>query len=530
MPGWHAPCSIPCMSPNFPLSSDVLDTSQHPLARAFASFTEAAGSLERAYGELQGQVVHLRQELEVTNRDLNLSLEENRRMRERLKRILESLPCGVLVVEGKSPWGDGVKIEARNNICGTSVALTAEARDESTGKISTQNPEATRLVGGCFGRADELPRALQAALKQACESGEEAEFALSEPDPASPSSEVRSENAGSIEPDHLGWAAIRHAWLDESASHPVSVFILRDISDAKKLEHEREHVRRQQALVEMSALLAHEIRNPLGSLELFAGLLAEANLEGESQRWIEHVQAGLRTLSSTVNNVLHLYTTPPAEFAPVDAGELLEWAYGFLHPLAKQAGVEMQVVNGLQGVTIDADRHRLEQVLLNLALNAFHFMPGGGWLSLRGRADADRPNGIAIEVRDTGAGIAAVDLEHIFDAGFSTRPGSSGLGLAVCRRVIEQHCGSIQAASKPGHGAIFELRLPRQQLDQTPEHISAKLTPERRLPEKPVQPTSILPSTISPFPESLHDLTRESLPGSTDNHAAAFLNRIGAGQ
>ena len=114
MPGWHAPCSIPCMSPNFPLSRDVLDTSQHPLARAFASFTEAAGSLERAYGELQGQVVHLRQELEVTNRDLNLSLEENRRMRERLKRILESLPCGVLVVEGKSPWGDGVKIEARN--------------------------------------------------------------------------------------------------------------------------------------------------------------------------------------------------------------------------------------------------------------------------------------------------------------------------------------------------------------------------------------------------------------------------------
>jgi signal transduction histidine kinase len=290
----------------------------------------------------------------------------------------------------------------------------------------------------------------------------------------------------------------------------------------------------------MSALLAHEIRNPLGSLELFAGLLAEANLEGESQRWIEHLQAGLRTLSSTVNNVLHLYTTPPAEFAPVDAGELLEWAYGFLHPLAKQAGVEIQVVNGLHGVTIDADRHRLEQVLLNLALNAFHFMPGGGWLSLRGRADAESPNGIAIEVRDTGPGIAAVDLDHIFDAGFSTRPGSSGLGLAVCRRVIEQHCGSIQAESTPGHGAIFELRLPRQQLDQTQEHMPAKLTPEKRLsgkrvpekkpPEKPVQPKPISPSAIAPFPESLPDLTRESLPGSTVNQSDAFLNHIGAGQ
>ena len=156
MPGWHAPCSIPCMFSNLPLPCEVLDTSQHPLARAFASFTEAAGSLERAYGELQGQVVHLRRELEVTIGDLSRSLEENRRMRERLKRILESLPCGVLVVEGKSPWADEVKIEVRDNIDGPSVALTADSREERAGKISTQNPEAIRLLGGCFARAERV--------------------------------------------------------------------------------------------------------------------------------------------------------------------------------------------------------------------------------------------------------------------------------------------------------------------------------------------------------------------------------------
>ncbi len=209
----------------------------------------------------------------------------------------------------------------------------------------------------------------------------------------------------------------------------------------------------------MSALLAHEIRNPLGSLELFAGLLAEANLEGESRRWIEHVQAGLRTLSSTVNNVLHLHNTPQPELAQTDAGQLLDWAYDFLLPLAKQARVEMQVINGLQGVTIHADRHRLEQVLLNLALNAFRFMPGGGWLSIRGiDCGAD---GVEIVVRDTGPGIAPDDLPRIFDAGFSTRAGSSGLGLAVCRRILEQHGGSISAESRPGNGATFRLRLPR---------------------------------------------------------------------
>jgi len=249
------------------------------------------------------------------------------------------------------------------------------------------------------------------------------------------------------------------------------VFILRDVSEAKKLERDREHLRRQQALVEMSALLAHEIRNPLGSLELFAGLLAEGNLEGESRSWIEHVQAGLRTLSATVNNVLHLHNTPQPELAPTDAGELLDWAYNFLLPLAKQARVEMQVINGLQGVTVNADRHRLEQVLLNLALNALRFMPGGGWLSIRGieRASVEdrqgepggvEAGGIEISVRDTGPGIAPEDLPRIFEAGFSTRPGSSGLGLAVCRRILEQHGGSISAESRPGHGATFCLRLP----------------------------------------------------------------------
>ena len=417
------------MSTSFPTPRDPARDPEHPLARAFASFTEAAGSLERTYGQLQGQVSHLRQELEVTNRDLATSLEENHRIRERLRRIVEGLPCGVLVIEA----GD---------------------------RISTLNPEAARLLGGSFESADALPVALEAALDRARQSGEEFELALSDSDQPSldqPSSNQSSSTQISSSQAKPVWIALRHAWLEQSPAPTTSVFILRDVSEAKKLEYEREQLRRQQALVEMSALLAHEIRNPLGSLELFAGLLAEANLEGESHRWIEHVQAGLRTLSATVNNVLHLHNTPQPELASTDAGQLLDWAYDFLLPLAKQARVEMQVINDLHGVTIHADRHRLEQVLLNLALNAFRFMPGGGWLSIRGGDD----DGVEIVVRDTGPGIAADDLARIFEAGFSTRPGSSGLGLAVCRRILEQHGGSISVESRAGHGAIFRLRLPR---------------------------------------------------------------------
>jgi two-component system sensor histidine kinase FlrB len=399
------------MAASFPSPRDPARDPDHPLARAFASFTEAAGSLERTYGQLQGQVAHLRQELEVTNRDLAKSLEENHRMRERLRRILEGLPCGVLVVES-----------------GT--------------RISILNPEAARLLGGVAENKEALPPALSAALDAARETGEEPELPLPSGGEAC-----------------LAWIAVRHAWLEPNPPHATSVFILRDISEAKKLERDRENLRRQQALVEMSALLAHEIRNPLGSLELFAGLLAEANLEGESQRWIEHVQAGLRTLSATVNNVLHLHNTPQAECTPTDAGQLLDWAYEFLLPLARQARVELQMINGLRGVSIHADRHRLEQVLLNLALNAFRFMSGGGWLSIRGIDLGE--NGVEITVRDSGPGIAPDDLPRIFEAGFSTRPGSSGLGLAVCQRILEQHGGTIGVENRPGEGATFRFRLPR---------------------------------------------------------------------
>src|SRR5271163_839434 len=385
MPGWPRRCRWMCMATNFPGPRDHGHDAEHPLARAFASFHRAAGSLERTYGQLQSQVAHLRQELEVTNRDLATSLEENHRIRERLRRIVEGLPCGVLVIEAGS-------------------------------RISTLNPEAVRLAGGSFESAEELPRELIDALARARRTGEEAELQLS--------------SAGAV------WMAIRHAWLErnevDATFDSTSVFILRDVSEAKKLECDREHLQRQQALVEMSALLAHEIRNPLGSLELFAGLLAESSLEGESRRWIEHVQAGLRTLSATVNNVLHLHNTPQAELVPTDAGEILDWAYDFLLPLAKQARVEMQVINDLDGVMIQADRHRLEQVLLNLAINAFRFMPGGGWFCLRGvecaSPEGSPGEGVEIAIRDTGPGIAPADLPRIFDAGFSTRTGSSGLG------------------------------------------------------------------------------------------------------
>jgi two-component system sensor histidine kinase FlrB len=233
----------------------------------------------------------------------------------------------------------------------------------------------------------------------------------------------------------------------------------------RELDETQSKLRREAALAEISAVLAHEIRNPLGSLELFAGLLAESDLDPECRNWVEHVQAGLRTLTATVNNVLHFHSLPETERAPVDLGQLLGWARDFFRPLARQSRVALSLQNRVAGVLFPADRHRLEQVLLNLVLNSVRAMPGGGWIELAGRR-IHEGQAVALSVSDTGPGISPEHLACIFEPGFSTRAGSPGLGLAVCRKIVEQHGGTITAGSRPACGATFTLTFP---LPQQPE-------------------------------------------------------------
>jgi two-component system sensor histidine kinase FlrB len=233
------------------------------------------------------------------------------------------------------------------------------------------------------------------------------------------------------------------------------------LKENQRLQQEHEMLRRRQALAELSATLAHEIRNPLGSLELFAGLLAESTLANEERQWVEHLQAGLRTLAATVNNVLHFHSQPQPGLAPTDLGQLLRSLAQFLRPMAQRAKVHLELAILPTGMMVAADRHRLEQVLLNLALNSFHFMTAGGVLRLAAHPGLQDGRYKAwIEVADTGPGIAPENLPRIFEPGFSTRAGSPGLGLAVCKTIMEQHGGSIRVASQPGRGTTFTLEFP----------------------------------------------------------------------
>ena len=383
------------------------------LLRAFRSFAEAAGSLERSYGLLRTEVAQLRGELEQSHAGLARSEAENRRMREHLDRILEGLPCGVLAL------GDG-------------------------GGISRANPEARRLLALAEGGAslDALSPGMRQLLERA----------------RSAAGEVEQHLAGTAEDPR--WLAARHAAVGGQPSES-SIFILRDVTEDKRQEQQRDRQQRERALAEMAAMLAHEIRNPLASLELFAGLLAGAELPPECHAWVEQVRAGLRTLAATVNNVLQFHSLPSPESAPLDLGDLLDWAKDFLAPITRQARVELLLHNRVHGVLVPADRHCLEQVLLNLLLNAQRALSGGGRVELWGTRIRDAEgDAVTVSVADSGPGIAPEHLSRIFEAGFSTRPGSPGLGLAVCRKIVELHGGRIQVTSPPAGGARFTLRLP----------------------------------------------------------------------
>lgn len=397
-------------------------SAKRSLARAFQTFTHAADSLEKSYGQLQAEVLRLRFELERTNRDLATSLEENARMRRYLSHIIEELPCGVLVVDRH-------------------------------GGLRMVNPEARRLLQMATGDTSDTASFAPEAL---CKSLEELR---------SGSTQIEKEwlLKTSVGTWTIGLVCAVLGEGEGEGSESESVFLLRDITEEKRLAAERETSRRRESLAEMATLLAHEIRNPLGSLELFAGLLADAaSQQPDLRRWTDHIQAGLRSLSATVNNVLQFHSQPAPQLSTVNLGRLMRESVEFLRPLARQAGLRIDLQNSLGELEIPADAYRLQQVFFNLALNAFRAMSVGGTLCVRiAWADLSRLDDVRIDFEDMGRGIAPEHVQKIFEPGFTTQPGNPGLGLTVCRTVIEQHGGSISVTSEPGKGATFSLILPR---------------------------------------------------------------------
>jgi len=405
---------------------ETMCTAEPVLADAFAAFTAAAGRLEFSYQQLQSEVTRLREELEERNVALTVSLAENEKMRLALGRILDALPCGVIVLEPGE-------------------------------RVGFVNPEAQRLLE-CSGKnvaESENVRTLLARWRKSAEmlANDDQEFCVTT------NGKKR-------------WLAVRSAGMVEAglgqerngAASRQAVLILRDTTMQREMEQEREEARRLIALAELSSVLAHEIRNPLGSMELLTELLmGSAEVGSEAKQWVEHLQAGIRSLSVTVNNVLRMHTMGGPVLVPLQLAAVLREAANFVTPLAEQAGITLALQENLGETEIAANGGELRQVILNLALNALRHTGAGGRILVRAELDGAHvhaPQAVAIEIRDSGCGILPEHLPLVFDAGFSTGNSSPGLGLAVCRKIVQQHHGSISVDSEVGKGTTFRMEFP----------------------------------------------------------------------
>lgn len=209
--------------------------------------------------------------------------------------------------------------------------------------------------------------------------------------------------------------------------------------------------------------LAHEIKNPLSTIRLNMELLAEDFAEPATPKErralakIEVVERECQRLYELLENFLAYTRVRQVRPEPANLNEQVRRVLEFFAPKAAEAGIEVvdYLASDLPSVLVDCEA--FHGALLNLVLNAEQAMPEGGQLVVRTYAIGDR---VALDLIDTGVGMDARTCSQIFDAFFSTKPGGSGLGLPIARKIIEAHDGQIAVQSEPGRGTKFTIRLP----------------------------------------------------------------------
>lgn len=228
----------------------------------------------------------------------------------------------------------------------------------------------------------------------------------------------------------------------------------------KQLHDSLEQLRRADrlsALGELSAGLAHEIRNPLGALDGAVQILRRPQLpEQARQEFAAMAEKEVSRLNGILTNFLEFARPHMPERVLVEPDILLESVSLLASETAKMAGATVQVEAGsVPPVAVDSEQ--IKQVLLNLVLNAVQAMPSGGKIILRSRQEEGF---VLLDVEDEGVGIPEENLERIFDPFFTTRPDGTGLGLSIAYQIVSGHGGHLSAVNNPAGGATFTVFLP----------------------------------------------------------------------
>lgn len=389
-------------------------TALHPAERdllqeAFHTFDQAAHTLQQSYSTLTDRIEQMDVELSQSNAALRQQLQENEAMRAHLNGILDSLTTGVLVLD-------------------------------LDGHITRVNAAASRLLS----RPADTLRGQSAATLMA-----ELQLTVSE-QPQRHESHVLTIAQRSLE-----------ASPGQSSGQLI---LIHDVTKMCQLEERLQRQHRFVAMGEMVGRIAHEIRNPLGSIELFASMLRrDLHEQPASLAYAEQISQAVHGLDRLLSNLL-IYTQPersargwqPVETLVLDALTLAA------HAITKTP-VDIRLDLDPRIPAIWCNQGQFKQVVLNLILNAIQAMPAGGILTLKlVQADEQALGGRAIcmTIADNGPGIDPAHRSRIFDPFFTTKDEGTGLGLAIVHAIIDAHHGRIDVESRLGDGTTFTILLP----------------------------------------------------------------------
>jgi nitrogen fixation/metabolism regulation signal transduction histidine kinase len=390
------------------------------LKEAFHMLTSVSRKMELSYERLKAQAEGLKEELCEKNARLVASLQERKRLEGFLEGILQNLPVGILVTDDK-------------------------------GRVRLVNQKAKDAL-------DREDNDLIGARYTACDVLEEV--------PLRPGASIEKKKGRSV-------YSCSVSSLNGSGTNGGWVILIEDVSEITRWKALAERQKRLSSMGEMGARIAHEIRNPLGSMELNAAILLE-ELEGNEPLYTlaGRLASGVRTVTQILSSLLQFAKGTAPRWERLEVTGLVGEALEFAAPLLREKAIRVEEEYGETG-RILGDPVLLRQALLNLILNAVEGMEPGGSLRLgtvKPEETADAWRGapaMKIFVRDSGKGIPEEELDRIFDPFFTTKSQGTGLGLAIVNNIVESHGGIVEVESRVGKGSCFVMSLPCQQEEST---------------------------------------------------------------
>ena len=232
----------------------------------------------------------------------------------------------------------------------------------------------------------------------------------------------------------------------------------------QELEQKNEQLQRKNrlaALGEMAAGMAHEIRNPLGAVQLYLSILQrELENQPEQLQWADKISTGVRSLNQIVTDILAFTHDQTCEKAPLRLAELIDEVIDYVRPQLTARAVTIDLNLPDHDLIAHVDVNMMRRALLNLILNAVEASPDQGAITISAAPCPDEPPyTVRIAITDTGPGIKKEVMNKIFNPFFTTKDTGTGLGLAIVHRLIECHSGIITAANHPKTGAVFTIML-----------------------------------------------------------------------